>query len=269
MLWEHLEILLTPRLLVLQSISNIKRRPGSIAARREPVDQTQTSTDWRAAVKTLGAALPGAARRGSRIDIAVSDVWVRSHLMPVAATGLSESETLLLARTHFARQYPETGQDAWTFRLALQGPRILAAGVESTLLTAVTEITANAGFQLKRVEPLFSWVYDRYAKELADTSGWVLLDEPGMLVLALIEKGQLTNLHWQRCENDQDETAVQLLQRQSALLAHRSVEVHAFSVGARAIRLPAPWHIVWQRGIFEFGESPQLAGAAAPPSRQR
>ena len=268
MLWERLEILLMPRLLVLRRASINRWRHGGIPARSETVDQAETSADWRVAVAALGKVLAREARHGTRVHIALSDLWVRSHLMPATSTSLSEDEMLLLARTHFARQYPETGQDNWTFRLALQGTRLLAAGMESELLEAIKEINASAGAQLSRMEPLFSWVYDRFEKALADTTGWMLLDEPGMLTLAFVEQGRLMSLHCQRCESDQDEIAVRLLERQSALLAQQSVEVRVFSVDARLIRLPAPWRIVWHQRIFDFDDRANLTPAPAPLSRQ-
>lgn len=220
----------------------------------------------------LGKVLAREARHGTRVHIAVSDLWVRSRLMPATSTSLNENEMLLLARTHFARQYPETGQDNWTFRLALQGSRLLAAGMESELLQATREISASAGAQLSRMEPLFSWVYDRFEKALADASGWMLLDEPGMLTLAFVEQGKLLSLHCQRCAGEQDTAAVRLLERQSALLARPSVEVRVFSIDARLIRLPAPWRVVLHQRIFAFDDSASLASApasaAAPLSRQ-
>ena len=268
MLWERLEILLMPRLLVVRRASMNRWRHGGIRARSEPVDQAETGADWQAAVAALGKVLAREARHGKRVHIAVSDLWVRAHLMPATSTGLSEDEMLLLARAYFTRQYPETGQDNWTFRLALQGTRLLAAGMESELLDAIKQINASAGAQLSGIEPLFSWVVDRFEKALADASGWMLLDEPGMLTLALVEQGRLMSLHCQRCESDQDEIAVRLLERQRALLARQAVEVRVFSVGARLIRLPAPWRIVWHQRIFDFDDSANLTRAPAPFSRQ-
>jgi len=102
MLWERLEILLMPQLLVLRRASINRWRHGGIPARSETVDQAETSADWRVAVAALGKVLAREARHGTRVHIALSDLWVRSHLMPATSTSLSEDEMLLLARTHFA-----------------------------------------------------------------------------------------------------------------------------------------------------------------------
>jgi hypothetical protein len=266
MLWERLEILLMPRFLVLRRASINRWRRGGNPARLEPI-AAAAGADWRAAVATLGKVLGSEARHGTRVHIALSDLWVRSCLMPVASTGLTEDEMRLLARTHFSRQYPETGQDNWTFRLAAQGTRLLAAGMESGLLDAVREINVKAGSQLGRMEPLFSWVYDRFEKALAGSTGWMLLDEPGMLSVAFVEQGRLASLHCQRCESEQDEIAVRLLERQSALLAQPSVEVRVFSVEARPVRLSPPWRIVSQQRLFDVDDHANLASDPMPLSR--
>ena len=238
MLWEGLEILLTPRLITLRPASINRWRHAGIRARSEPVEQVDSGTDWRPAVAALDRMLDGESRRGTRIRIALSDLWVRSHLMPAPPTGLDEGEMLLLARTHFARQYPETGQDNWTFRLARQGTRLLAAGMELELLEALKGIKSIAGARLGRIEPLFAWAYDRYEKALADAHGWMLLDEPGMLSVALVERGRLMSLHCQRCEADQDEIAVRLLERHSALLAQQSTVVFEMQKRAQENHVP-------------------------------
>jgi len=243
-------------------------RQSSARASSDLIEPAQDSADWHPAVTLLGKVLSREARFGTRVHIALSDLWVRAHLLPATATSLNENEMLLLARTHFARQYPETGQDAWNFRLALQGTRLLAVGMESGLVEAIREVNAGAGARLSRMEPLFGHVFDRSEKALANTTGWVLLDEPGMLTLAFVERGMLTSLHCQRCESDRDEIAAQLLERQSALLAQSTVEVRVFSVAGRALRLPPPWRVVLQQSIFNADDRANLTTAATPLSRQ-
>ena len=264
MLWDRLEILLTPRLITLRRTSINRWRQTGARIQSEPVEQAENGADWRAAVAALGKVLAGEETRGARLQIAVSDLWVRSHLIPAASSGLSEDEMLLLARTHYSRQYPEGGQESWAFRLALQGTRLLAAGIESELLQALNGIKAPGGAKPSRIEPLFAWTYDRHEKALAGTRGWMLLDEPGMLTAAYVERGQLMSLHCQRCEADQDEMALQLLERQRALLAQQSVEVRVFSVDARPIRLPAPWRVVWHQRIFGDDKTPALTPSQLP-----
>lgn len=268
MAWERLEILMMPRTLVWRRASMNRWRQGSISAIEEPVETAPDGADWHPAVATLGKLLAREARFGTRVHIALSNLWVRAHLLPATSANLSENEMLILARSHFARQYPETGQDAWTFRLALQGTRLLAAGMESGLVEAIRVINAGAGARLGRMEPLFGYVFDRSEKALANTTGWMLLDEPGMLSLAFIEQGRLMSLHGQRCETGRDEIAAQLLERQSALLAQQSTEIRVFSIDGRALRLPPPWRVVLHQSIFNAGDGAKSTTAPAPFSRQ-
>ena len=252
MAWERFELLLSPRLLVSRRKTIIRWRKGSSPARAELVEPIEVGVDWKAAVSMLEKSLVREARRGMRVGITLSDLWVRFHMIQLSSTRLSEREMLSLARTHFARQYPEIGPDNLTIRLALSGSRLMAAGIESDLLRAIEGVTERTGSKLVRIEPLFSHVFDRFEKILASATGWILLDEPGMLTLACVEKGCLTSLHFHRCEADQNQSALQLLERQSALLGRQLTEVRVFSVAPRQIHLPAPWRIVWQQNLFEF-----------------
>ena len=266
--WERLEITLLPRMLIFARRSIAPWRRGTRPAGFEPIESASPGADWSAAVLALGKVLAREARPGARVNIALSDLWVRSHLMAVSARNLNEAEMLLLARGHFARQFPEAGQDSWTFRLARQGSCLLAAGMESALFQALAEVCARAGARLGRVEPIFGWVYDRSEKILANSTGWMLVDEPGLLCLAAVEKGQLMSLHCQRIEADQDLVALQLLERQSALLALSTTEVRVFSLVERLIRLPAPWRVVLQQKVVDFGDSASPAPATVAHPRQ-
>ena len=264
----RLEILLTPGLLVSRRSALLGSRRGGDPAVSEPIEQTGTGTDWRPAVAALRGLLVREARYAMRVDIALSGLWVRPHLVPAMPGNLGADEMLLLARAHFGRQYPEASQESWTFRLARQGPRLLAAAMESSLLEAVKGANAAAGARLRRMEPLFSWVCDRFEKSLATATGWMLLDEPGLLTLACLEHGQLTSLYPQRCDGDQDALAVRLLERQSALCAHQSAEVHVFSVDGRIIRLPAPWRVARHQRVFDPEMPTEAPPVPAPLSRQ-
>ena len=261
MFWEPLDILLTPQQVIVKG-----RKPGAshkfdVSLAPKPLVAPGQGTDWHAAASALRSALAGRRRGGTRIRVVLSDGWVRYDLTPMGSGGLNEDESLLLAHTHFARQYPETGNDSWILRIALQKECMLAVGIESALLEALREAAASAGAPLSGIEPLFTWVFDRHRMDLVKVSGWLLLDEPGMLTLASIESGQLTSLHAQRCESDPEYAAVQLLERQSALLSRRSVDVCVISAGNRVLRLPVPWRTLWHRSVADFDRTASAAVA--------
>lgn len=265
---ERLEILLAPGLLVSRRLPVLGSRDASNNAVAQAVDMTETGAGWGPAVAALRNLLMRESGYGTRVDVALSDLWVRFHLVLAIPRDLAAGEMLLMARAHFGRQYPDASLESWTFRLARQDSRLLVAAMESKLPEAIRTAHVGLGARLRRVEPLFSWVYDRFEKVLADTTGWLLLDEPGLLTLACLERGRLTSLHNQRCENDQDEVATRLLERQSALGAHQSTEVHVFSVDARIVHLPSPWRIVRQQRVFEPVKGTDRTPLPVPLSRQ-
>lgn len=251
MFWEHLEILLTPRQAVVNRRGPGRWRMHGAPVICEPVTPPANGADWQDAVRALGKVMARAHRYGSRAHLAVSDLWVRMDLTSVGSARLSDDEMLLLSRTHLAQQFPDAGHDDWSIRLARQETRLVAAGVSARLLQSVREAAASTGLRLTRIEPLFAWVHDRYRKELLRVTGWMILVEPGIITIALMERGQMIGLHAQRCDTDQEVGVLRLLERQSALLARPSLDVCVFSVETRGLRLPAPWRTLWQRSIID------------------
>ena len=166
-----------------------------------------------------------------------SDLWARYDLITLGEALLSDEDAMLLARAQFSRHYP--GTDAWPLRLARQGSRMLAAATDPALLAVIQQIASRSGKRLRLAEPLFAHVYDQY--ELAGTDGWVLLDEPGMLVVAFVEQGQLQGLHCQRYDDDRSEAAHLLLERQAALLSRPANEVRVCSFSGAPLALREPW----------------------------
>lgn len=236
-------------------------RAGGGAEICEPLAST-AGADWREAVSALGRVLGGAHKYGSRVHLVLSDLWVRLDLTSAGSAGLSDDEMLLLGRAHLFQQFPDAGQDGLSIRIARQESRLLAAGMDSRLLASLKETAATAGLRLKRIEPLFAWANDRYRKELLGVSGWMILVEPGMITVSLLERGRLTSLHAQRCEAGEDQAGLLLLERQNALLAQPCLEVCVISVGTRGLRLPAPWRTLWQRSVIDFGNAPSAARVA-------
>lgn len=252
MFWEHLEIVLTPRQAVVKRRWPGRWRNHDAPVICEPITSPANGADWQEAVSALGKLMARARQYGSRAHLALSDLWVRMDLTSVGSARLSDDEMLLLARTHLAQQFPDAGHDGWSIRLARQDTRMLAAGVSARLLQSLREAAAASGLRLTRIEPLFAWVHDRYRKDLLAVTGWMVLVEPGMITIASTERGQLISLHAQRCDTDQEQVVLRLLERQSALLARPSLDVCVFSVATRGVRLPAPWHTLWQQNVIDI-----------------
>ncbi|MBI4983980.1 MAG: hypothetical protein HZC24_01130 [Rhodocyclales bacterium] len=214
---------------------------GAPVAVAPPADPGAAPDDAAAALAAAAPLL--AAERGRRIRIVVSDLWLRYSLIPVAAAAsLADAELTALARGQMARQHPDTV--AWPLRLALQGDALLAAVCRPDVLDGACALAANAGVRLAGVEPLFSCLWDgsrRMPPQRRD--GWLLLDEPGLVMAAYAAAGAIVALHAARVDGDAAAAAASLLDRQAALLAVAAGEVRLFSCSARALALPAPWRV--------------------------
>lgn len=191
-----------------------------------------------------------------KLHIAFSDMWVHYDLFSLGENELSDEDAGLLARTQFASQYPAAAD--WPLRLAQQGRQLLVAGVNPSLMAAIERVTADSGCRLARLEPWFAKVLDSYEKELVKADGWLLFDEPGMMIVALLKQGVLTSLHCQYCANDlRESTAQLLLNRQSALLGYPAGEVRIFSFSGAPLALLEPWR------CSQFLICPPHAGSTA------
>lgn len=188
------------------------------------------------------AELLGQEHHSGKLQITFSDLWARYDLIPLGDAELSDEEAMLLARAHFSRTYPDAGSASWPLRLARQGQQLLIAAANPALLVALKQMATDNGRQFAQAEPLFTCVLDQYARSLSGYDGWLLLDEPGMLIAAYLERGQLLNLRCQRCDDAHEDAAHLLLERQAALLTRPAGEVRIFSCSGRPLALRMPWH---------------------------
>lgn len=180
-------------------------------------------------------------QRAGNLHVIFSDLWARYDLITLGEAELSDDEAMSLARAQFSRHYPGADSTLWPLRLARQGRRMLAVAINPALLAAIQQIASASGRRLALAEPLFARMFDQYAQELQNSDGWVLLDEPGMLIAAFIEHGKLFSLHCQRCDDEREEAAHLLLERQAALLSRPSGEVRVFSFSGSPLALREPW----------------------------
>lgn len=181
---------------------------------------------------------------GGNLHVVFSDLWARYHLVQLGDTVLNEKDAMALARAQFICHYPGADYSLWPLRLAQQGKRLLVAGMNPLLLDAIRQMTISSGRRLVRAEPLFARVFDQYQKELAGSDGWILFNEPGMLIVAFMEKKQFISLHCQRREEGESGKAAQLLlERQAALIDRPAGEVRSFSYYCAPPTLLEPWRV--------------------------
>lgn len=239
MFGASLEIQLTP-----QRVS-LRKKHGYFGTRLgeaweimvEPAGENQPS--WHPAV--AACAELHAKQRPKDLHFVFSDLWVRYDLIQLGPNELSDAEAISLAQAHFIHLYPDLA--SWPLRLALQGKQLLVAAMDPAFLAALRESAATMCKRVSGAEPLFSRVFDLHARELSNFDGWMLLDEPGILIAAYIDKGLLLSFRSQFCEDRRAEAADLLLKRQEALLGKPATrDVRIYSCMDHPVSLGEPWH---------------------------
>jgi len=245
------EISLLPRQVTLKRSRNLPCEKKENPAKILTSVAGENSQDW-----AIGACheLLASNRHSANLQVTFSDIWVRYDLIKLGVTEISDQDATSLARAQFSRHYPGADSASWPLRLARQGQQILVAGMNPSLLTALTQMAVKNGKKLVRVEPLFATVFDAHEKEIIGSEGWILFDEPGMLIAVFVEKEQMISLHCQRVEeNDRDQSAHQLLERQAALMARPAGKVRIYSYSGVPLGLPEPWHVSQFRLVDPHG----------------
>ncbi len=186
---------------------------------------------WQEAVAAAREVLPG----WKKVGFVFSDLWVRYDMVKLGNGLMDKKDMDLLARAHFASSHPDCA--SWPLRHSLCGEYLLMCAMDPELFAAMQALSSDSGASLVRAEPLFSTLFDGASRDLSDFSGWLLIDEPGMLIACWIEKGSPVSIHQRLAEGDRGEAATLLLQRLSALLGLQSQEVRILSCMEEPIAL--------------------------------
>ena len=236
-----LKIHLMPQQVTLTRSRRWQQEDGTKPSEINTHEANEHSQEW--AIEACRKLLGQDSDTGN-LHITYSDLWARYDLIQLGEAALGDEDALSLARAQFSRHYPGADSASWPLRVARQGKKMLVAGMNPSLLTAVKLLAVESGKCLVRAEPLFAKVLDQYEKVLTGTDGWILLDEPGMLIAAFMERGHLFSIHSQRNDEVEREKAVQLLlDRQAALISRPAGEVRIFSYSGIPLALQNPWRI--------------------------
>jgi hypothetical protein len=249
-----LEIHLLPQQVALMRPHRLSRGGGGEPLEIKTGSATAGQPGW--AIEACRELLEDVQHAGN-LQVIFSDLWARYDMIRLGEAEISNDDAISLARAQFLRHYPGADAATWPLRLARQGKQMLVAGMNPELMSAVTQMAAAKGRKLVSAQPLFAKVFDQHEKELAATDGWVLFDEPGMLIAAFVENGQLLSVHSLRSDaGEREKSAHLLLERQAALIARPATEVRIYSYSGAPLALREPWHVSRFRIIGRAGASP-------------
>jgi hypothetical protein len=211
-LWrKQLRISLAADRLVLRANHG---RPSMLALRPDP-----NGVEWRAAIEALPGVLASFTNHDVRLVLA--DQFVRYALIAWNAALKTDEQWQALARHRLATVHGAAAAE-WDVKLAETapaGPR-LACAVDRTLLAELAAAVTAANARLTSVQPFLVAAFNRMRGTIGDGSScWLVVEEPGRLTLAFIQRGVWLAVRSRRVERAWRASLPELIERESAFLA--------------------------------------------------
>ena len=183
-----------------------------------PLQPCADAAEWRAALDALPGVLLSLKCREASVVLA--DQFVRYALLPWNAAIKSEEQWIALARHRLAAIHGPLAAE-WEVRLAdtaPMGPR-LACAVDRALIEALASAFVAANVRLVSVQPFLIAAFNRIRKQIGNGSCWLVVEEPGRLTLAFIQRGVWIAIRSRRADPRWREMLPELIERESAFLA--------------------------------------------------
>ena len=173
---------------------------------------------WRTAVDILTAALREPRGRIGRVEIVLSDHFVRYLLIPWSEGLVGDGERLGFARLAFRDVYGHVA-DTWDLCLDEQpaGQASFACAVDRALASSLRELVARAGGHLTALIPSLSECINRQRPALNAPEFCLAAAEPGRVTLAFHSRGGWQAVRSRRVDGPLLETLPTLLKQEIAV----------------------------------------------------
>jgi hypothetical protein len=203
-------------------VAGYQRGVNPRLVRREilEVPPNDAAPAWQAAVDAVPDALASSRAGRPEVSIVLSNCFVRYALVPWDPTLRTEAEWLGLARHRLAALHGAAAEH-WELRVTdtVRMGALIACGVEPALLDALQARVAEARATLNSVQPYLIAAFSRIRTKIGQESCWLVIEEPGCLMLALIRAGHWLSIRCRHVDASWRANFAELLERESTLLA--------------------------------------------------
>jgi hypothetical protein len=208
--------------------------------------ELQNSDDWRAAVDALPEILK--AHHSREASVVLADQFVRYALLPHNDAVKTPAQWLALARHRFSALHGAASA-AWDVKVTETAPlgARLACAVDRELIERVASVFVSSQVHLVSVQPFLVAAFNRIRQQVGNGSCWIVVEEPGRLTLALIQRGAWVAIRSRRSDERWRTVLPEILERESAFLG---------------LDRPCTRVIVCAQGEFEFDAQMQDAWRA-------
>jgi len=184
------------------------------------VEPGNSGPGWQAAIEALPAALAPSRAAKPEVSVILSNCFVRYALVPWNPTLRTEAEWLALAR-HRLTTVHGTAAERWELRVTetVRMGSLIACGVEAELLDAVQAKVTEGRAKLSSVQPYLIAAFNRIRTKIGQESCWLVIEEPGCLVIALIRGGHWLSIRCRYVDANWRASFAEILEREGALLA--------------------------------------------------
>jgi hypothetical protein len=179
--------------------------------------ELQGSDDWRAAVAALPEILK--AHKDSEARVVLADQFVRYALLPWNQAVKNPEQWLALARHRFGALHGAIAAE-WDVKVTQTAPlgARLACAVDRELIEQLAMSFVAAGVHLVSVQPFLVAAFNRFRQMVGNGSCWIVVEEPGRLTLALIQRGAWVAIRSRRSDGRWMSLLPEILERESAFL---------------------------------------------------
>ena len=179
--------------------------------------ELQSADDWRAAVDALPEILK--AHKSREASVVLADQFVRYALLPWTDAVKSPEQWLALARHRFSALHGAASA-AWDVKVTETAPlgARLACAVDRELIEGLASAFVGAGVHLVSVQPFLVAAFNRIRQSVGNGSCWIVVEEPGRLTLALIQRGTWVAIRSRRSDERWRIVLPEILEREGAFL---------------------------------------------------
>lgn len=257
---DRLRIALAPKALALLRHNGHPHQP--VASKSIACD----TRDWQSLMLLLERELTDAAWHAPRVEVVLSNHYVRYVITPPPGKALSQSEEAALVAASFREIYGTEVTD-WRIRVHSQPPEqgLMGAAIDESLAARVGEIFKRLNFTHWTLHPLATLAAQRNTRP----ADWWVLAEPGWVCLFHAVDGYWRSLSAQAVDANWPSALPEMLDRAARMAgsvrppAGQTQTVLIQAVGLGPVTPPATngWH--WQMAKSSGIEHGMLALAMA------
>ena len=183
------------------------------------VEHKAEASDWQAAVDQLKEVLTGL--KGHEVHLVIADSFVRYALLAYSPVVKSDEQWAAMGRHRFAALHGAPAAGNWDVKVTETAPlgARLACAVDRAMIESLAATFVAAQVHLASVQPFLVAAFNRIRTKVGNGSCWLIVEEPGRLTLAFIQRGVWVAVRTRRCDVHWRARLPEIIERESAFLA--------------------------------------------------